>query len=69
MWQVNFVDSSSIIGSELRGLELRQLSTASQASYIVESFDQMAISGKFVFQLNESSCSWKNADQYKDFLS
>ena len=56
MCQVVF-DGSSNVASQLRGFELRQLSTGgTQPSYGVESLDQMAINGKFVISCDRIAC-------------
>ena len=53
--QVDFIGSSDV-GSQLRGFELRQLSSngGTQSPYVVEVFDEMAITGKFVTVLSPS---------------
>ena len=55
--QVSFI-GSGIVGSQLKGFELRQLSAGTQLSYTVEYLDPNATNGKFVRML--SPCSLKN---------
>ena len=63
--QVNF-DGSNSGSTQIKGFELRQLSTGTQPTYEIESLDLVPISGKFGRTL--SPCSLKNAYHIKHLL-